>query len=202
MCCSSGICGPAVDPQLVRFAADLDWLASAGVQVERFNLSQQPAAFAADAAVKAALETKGESSLPLIAVNGEVKSTGAYPTREALAAWAGVQAPAPTLYTDAVAELVAIGAAIASNCESCFKFHYDRARKLGVSKDDMLRAVKTAQAVKESPARSVLALAERYLKGREAGEAGPRKEAATEPKSAEPCCAPADGQSSTGKKCC
>jgi hypothetical protein len=28
MCCSTGICGPSVDPQLVRFAADLDWLKS------------------------------------------------------------------------------------------------------------------------------------------------------------------------------
>ena len=26
MCCSTGICGPAIDPQLARFAADLSWL--------------------------------------------------------------------------------------------------------------------------------------------------------------------------------
>ena len=26
MCCSSGVCGPQVDPDLARFAADLDWL--------------------------------------------------------------------------------------------------------------------------------------------------------------------------------
>jgi hypothetical protein len=25
-CCPSGVCGPAVDPTLARFAADLDWL--------------------------------------------------------------------------------------------------------------------------------------------------------------------------------
>ena len=31
MCCSTGICGPSVDPQLVRFAADLAWLKSQGV---------------------------------------------------------------------------------------------------------------------------------------------------------------------------
>ena len=63
MCCSTGICGPSVDPKLVRFAADLDWLKSQGASVERFNLSQQPAAFAGDAAVKNALETKGEAAL-------------------------------------------------------------------------------------------------------------------------------------------
>ncbi|MBC7172182.1 MAG: arsenite efflux transporter metallochaperone ArsD [Polyangiaceae bacterium] len=97
MCCSTGICGPSVDPQLVRFAADLDWLKSQGVSVERFNLSQQPAAFADDAAVKQALETKGEAGLPLVKVNGEVKSSGTYPSREELAAWAGIGAPVPSL---------------------------------------------------------------------------------------------------------
>lgn len=90
MCCSTGICGPSVDPQLARFAADLDWLRSRGVSVERFNLAQQPAAFAVHAAVKAALETKGEAGLPLVEVNGEVKSSGVYPSRKDLASWAGV----------------------------------------------------------------------------------------------------------------
>lgn len=97
MCCSTGICGPSVDPQLARFAADLDWLKSQGVAVERFNLSQQPGAFADDAAVKTALETKGEAGLPLVKVNGEVKSSGTYPSRDELAAWAGVRAPVANL---------------------------------------------------------------------------------------------------------
>jgi len=91
MCCSTGICGPSVDPQLVRFAADLDWLKSQGVSVERLSLSQQPGAFVADLAVRSALETKGESGLPLVKVNGEVKSSGTYPTRDELAAWAGIR---------------------------------------------------------------------------------------------------------------
>jgi len=93
MCCSSGVCGPSVDPQLARFAADLDWLKSQGVAVERFNLSQQPAAFAADTEVKDALEAKGEDALPLVKVDGEVKSVGLFPSREDLAVWAGVSAP-------------------------------------------------------------------------------------------------------------
>ena len=55
MCCSSGVCGPEVDPVLPRFAADLQWLAGQGVSVERYNLSQQPQAFVANPLVKAAL---------------------------------------------------------------------------------------------------------------------------------------------------
>lgn len=163
MCCSTGVCGPSVDPQLVRFAADLDGLKAQGISVERFNLAQQPLAFAQDPDVKATLETQGEAGLPLIKVDGKVVSTGIYPTPEQLACWAGLGGVEPSIYTEAVQELVAIGAAIASNCEPCFKFHFDKARKLGVSKEDMLRAVRTAQSVKESPANSVLTLAERYL---------------------------------------
>lgn len=96
MCCSTGVCGPAIDPQLARFAADLGWLQSQGVSVERFNLSQQPAAFVEDAAVRAALESRGEASLPLVKVDGDIKSSGTYPSRDALAAWAGIAPPLST----------------------------------------------------------------------------------------------------------
>jgi AhpD family alkylhydroperoxidase len=204
MCCSTGICGPSVDPQLVRFAADLDWLTSQGVAVERFNLSQQPGAFVADAAVKATLETNGEAGLPLVQVNDQVKSSGVYPSRSELASWAGVAAPAPSLFTVAVAELVAIGAAIASDCEPCFKFHYGQARKLGVSREDMLRAVTTARKVKETPAKAMLDLAERYLV-REAPEASLSLtlEEVAKPKSSD-CCGPATAakNSSAKSSCC
>lgn len=206
MCCATGICGPSVDPQLVRFAADLDWLKGQGVSVERFNLSQQPAAFADDAAVKTALETKGEAGLPLVKVNGEVKSSGTYPTRDELAAWAGVGAHAPSIFSEAVAELVAIGASIASNCEPCFKFHYDKARKLGVSREDVLRAATTAQKVKDAPTKAMLDLAQRYLSrdAAEAGAAASEQPAAQEKSSG--CCGPAKTEANAPKEqasgCC
>ena len=68
-----------------------------------------------------------------------------------------------------MAELVAIGAAIAANCEPCFKYHFQQAGKLGVSREDMMRAVKTAQSVKEAPSKAMLQLAHRYLEGDPAG---------------------------------
>jgi hypothetical protein len=94
MCCSSGACGPSVDLQFARFSADLDWLKTQGVSVERFNLAQQPAAFAGDQTVRSALETKGEAGLPVVKVNGEIKSSGVYPSRAELSAWAGLGEPA------------------------------------------------------------------------------------------------------------
>jgi hypothetical protein len=85
MCCSTGVCGPAVDPELVQFAADLDWLRRQGVEVERYNLSQQPAAFVNTPAVKAALAAEGNDCLPLTMVDGDVLCKGHYPSQETLA---------------------------------------------------------------------------------------------------------------------
>lgn len=90
MCCSTGVCGPNVDPALVRFAADLHWLANQRVAVERYNLAQQPQAFAANEVVKEALRQHGNECLPLILLDGAVVSRGAYPTRNDLARMAGV----------------------------------------------------------------------------------------------------------------
>ena len=171
MCCPTGVCGPAVDPALPRIAADLDWLAKQGIVVERFNLAQQPAAFAQNPVVKQLLAADGNDCLPLILVDGAVACAGSYPTRDKLAAMVNLPyTAAPSLMSDAVAELVAIGASIASNCEPCFRFHYDKARKLGVSKEDMAVAVAVAKGVKETPARSILEMADRYLKSDTTGE--------------------------------
>ncbi len=89
MCCSTGVCGPQVDPVLPRFAADLDWLARQGHQVRRYNLAQDPAAFAASTPAQAMLAESGVECLPLVVVDGEVVSRGDYPSREALAGWTG-----------------------------------------------------------------------------------------------------------------
>ena len=89
MCCSTGVCGPTSDPELARFAADVDWLQKQGVAVERFNLSSQPGAFAETPAVKEAL-ARGTEVLPLVLVDDRIAVEGAYPSRETLAALAGV----------------------------------------------------------------------------------------------------------------
>ena len=91
MCCSTGVCGPNVDPTLVRFVADLHWLANQGVAVERYNLAQQPQAFAANEVVKTALRQFGNACLPLILLDGAVVSKGTYPTRDELVRLIGVE---------------------------------------------------------------------------------------------------------------
>lgn len=89
MCCSTGVCGPDVDPVLPRFAADLDGMRSSGHNVERFNLAQQPAAFAENETVRQLLATEGVETLPLVVVDGQIVSRTVYPSRAELEAYAG-----------------------------------------------------------------------------------------------------------------
>jgi len=91
MCCSTGVCGPEVDPALVAFAADLKWVAEQGVTVQRYNLGTEPQAFAANPAVVKEMEA-GMDRLPIIAVDGHIVSTGIHLTRDQLAAKLGLTA--------------------------------------------------------------------------------------------------------------
>lgn len=197
LCCSSGVCGVDVDQALVHFSADLDWAKQNGAHIERFNLAQQPQAFADNAAVRALLEESGQDGLPLILLDGQQVLAGRYPSRYELTAWLAGQTD-DSLFTPQVAELVAIGAAIAANCEPCFKYHYDLARKLGVSANDMRCAVDLAQKVKDAPARAVLELASRYLDQAPENDA----ESKVAPPLSGACCGPADKATQSGKSGC
>jgi hypothetical protein len=90
MCCPTGVCGPNVDSKLVQFAADLEWLKGKGLNVERYNLAQQPDKFADCKVVIDAMALAGDLCLPLILANGEIVSRNIYPKRADLARLAGV----------------------------------------------------------------------------------------------------------------
>jgi hypothetical protein len=91
LCCSSGVCGVETDQTLVTFAADADWAKQNGGRIERFNLAQQPLAFADNATVKNFLERSGQEALPLTLVDGEIALAGRYPNRAELARWMGAK---------------------------------------------------------------------------------------------------------------
>jgi hypothetical protein len=86
LCCSTGVCGPSVDPALVEFARDVRWLERQGVTVRRFGLTSEPAAFAENPRVQGLLKAFGTSALPAVLVNDEIIGYGRYPTRDELAA--------------------------------------------------------------------------------------------------------------------
>ena len=87
LCCSTGVCGPSVNPVLPRMAGVLAHLKEGGVTVERYNLAQQPLAFAQNPVVKAALEKDGPDALPLIFIDGTLVRQGSYPDKETTARW-------------------------------------------------------------------------------------------------------------------
>jgi hypothetical protein len=105
MCCSTGVCGPSVDPTLARFAADLVWRAGHGVMVARATISQEPEKFIACAPVHEAVNTQGEGALPAVLVDGLLRSTGRYPARAELAEWVGVTLSQPVPVVAGIREL-------------------------------------------------------------------------------------------------
>jgi len=91
MCCSSGLCGPAVDPVLLKIQQAVIRIQreSAGdVRVERRQLSQDPGCFLQNPAVMSLVTQSGTGILPVTTVNREVKKTNAYPTFDELQQWA------------------------------------------------------------------------------------------------------------------
>ena len=90
MCCASGVCGPKVDKKLVEFSAALAWLREQGVEVQRYNPTQQYEAFVANAKVVQTINEHGTGCLPLILVAGEVVSRGGYPGKDELAGLVGI----------------------------------------------------------------------------------------------------------------
>jgi hypothetical protein len=94
LCCSTGVCGIDVDHALVTFTADVAWAKQNGINIERFNLAQQPMAFAENETVKAFLERSGKEGLPLTLAGGDITLAGTYPSRADLARWAGISVAA------------------------------------------------------------------------------------------------------------
>ncbi|MBK9577018.1 MAG: carboxymuconolactone decarboxylase family protein [Fibrobacterota bacterium] len=87
-------------------------------------------------------------------------------------------------------ELVSLGAAIASNCVPCIEFHVPAARKAGLTDAQILEAIAKADSIKQVPARKILETARALLNtGSDVCNDPDCGCSATEPKSANACCA-------------
>ena len=80
MCCSTGVCGPSVNKELLRMSTFLNTLKNKGVLIERYNLSSNPQIFVDNKEINEILNTKGVESLPVTMVEGAVVKEGEYPT--------------------------------------------------------------------------------------------------------------------------
>lgn len=95
MCCSTGLCGTSVDPELLRISTVLETLDKLGCKVERFNLSNAPEAFVKSVVVTTLIRERGPEALPAVTLNGAVVMSGRYPTNDELTGWFSL--PAGTL---------------------------------------------------------------------------------------------------------
>ena len=80
MCCPTGICGPGIDPELLRISAAMESLNKcSGVEVKRFNLTSAPQEFVKNEQVNQRINDEGVEVLPIIVVNGKIVMTKRYP---------------------------------------------------------------------------------------------------------------------------
>lgn len=100
LCCNTGVCGPDLDQDLVDFTATLNHLTERGADLARHNLANDPSAFVAEDSVAAFLKVAGSEGLPLTTVDGVTVLTGAYPTREQLERYAGLDHEAAATASD------------------------------------------------------------------------------------------------------
>jgi hypothetical protein len=79
---SSGCaCGGASDPELPRFAGDIEWLRWQGVTVPRLDPRDRRAEIDALPAAQRMLDQRGTAALPIVLIDGAPVHSGSYPSR-------------------------------------------------------------------------------------------------------------------------
>lgn len=78
MCCATGVCGPSVDPELLRVSLMINQIKANGGQVERYNLTDNPMNFVTDTIVNDLLNKEGVDILPIIMINDEIVKIRGY----------------------------------------------------------------------------------------------------------------------------
>ena len=91
MCCSTGVCGPSIDSELLRIATVINSLKEQGIIVKRHGLNSEPQDFVSNKVISELLQKEGADILPVTLVDGEVVKTKVYPTNEELSKWLGIQ---------------------------------------------------------------------------------------------------------------
>lgn len=84
MCCSTGLCGVSVDPELLRISTISNNLNKNGIDVERYNLSTSPQEFVKNTDVNKLMMSEGVEILPVTVLDNKIVKTGAYPTNDEL----------------------------------------------------------------------------------------------------------------------
>jgi AhpD family alkylhydroperoxidase len=67
------------------------------------------------------------------------------------------------MFDDKMTELVAIGASVTANCHPCVKYHVNKAREIGVDKEDIAEAISVGKMVRKGAAGKMDELASEIL---------------------------------------
>lgn len=89
MCCSTGVCGPSVDTELLRVATVLDHLKKQGIDISRYNLSSEPDVFISNKVINDLL-LEDSDVLPVTLVDGAVVKVKSHLTNDEFARFTGV----------------------------------------------------------------------------------------------------------------
>jgi len=91
MCCSTGVCGPSINPDLMRIASLVNSLKEGGFDISRHGLSDEPQIFVLNKVISDLLQKEGAEILPVTILDNEVVKTKTYPTNEELSKWLNVR---------------------------------------------------------------------------------------------------------------
>ncbi|MEI6883920.1 MAG: arsenite efflux transporter metallochaperone ArsD [Bacteroidota bacterium] len=90
LCCPTGLCGPNINPDLIRIAAAVETLKRKGVDVVRHNLRDVPQVYVDSKVVNDYLQKHGADALPVTLVDGILEVANGYPSNKQLTEWTGV----------------------------------------------------------------------------------------------------------------
>jgi len=91
MCCSTGLCGVGIDPELLRISTVLNTLQKNGITVGRYNLTGTPMAFVNNKPVNEFINAKGPEGLPVITLDDKIIMAGRYPFNEEFISLLGLE---------------------------------------------------------------------------------------------------------------
>lgn len=66
MCCATGVCGPSIDPELMRIATVINSLKEKGIIIKRHGLANEPQDFITNKVISDLLQKEGVEVLSSI----------------------------------------------------------------------------------------------------------------------------------------
>ena len=87
MCCSTGLCGVSIDPELLRIATVINKLKENGIMVERYNPNSAPQAFLFNQTINQIVNTRGIEVLPITVIDNKIVKMGSYLSNKEIASF-------------------------------------------------------------------------------------------------------------------